>query len=87
MILQKGAVCPLSTAQVAVEQQGHHVTTAAGVTCNAARLPLDDGGTGQGRQDDGITGRAALAVNVDEHRQVIQQEVQHGKRLVDLRVL
>ena len=78
MILQECAVCPLSPAEVAVEHQRQHVTATAEVTAHAARLPLDDRGTGQGGEDNGITGAAALAVHAKKDGQVIQEEVQHG---------
>ncbi len=75
---QECAVCPLTPAQVAVEHQGQHVTAAATVGTHAARLPLDDGGTGQGGEDNVLTGITALAINVDEDGQVVQEEVHHG---------
>ncbi len=75
--LQECAVHPLSHAAVAIDHQAQHVTAAAVVTRHAARVPLYNGGTGERRQDDTLTGRAR-ALHIDEHGQVVQSEVDHG---------
>jgi hypothetical protein len=82
MVGQQCAVCPLSQ-RGAGHQQAHHVTLAAVVAADAAGVPLYDGTTGQGRQDDALTGLTG-ALHVHEHGQVIEGEVQHGSELFEL---
>ena len=59
-------VHPLSQRTVIVDQQTHHITAAAGVGADAARMPLNDGGPGEGRQDDTLTsGAGTFHVHID----------------------
>ena len=84
MILEAVTVHPLSHAALTVHQQAQHVTAAATMGGHAARVPLYDGTTGQGGQDDTLTGSAG-ALDVNEHGQVVESEVDHGSgRLVDV---
>jgi hypothetical protein len=81
--LQQGAVRPLSQ-RGARHHQAEHVTAAAVMGAQRSAVPLNDGATGQGRQDDTLT-RGARALHIDEHGQVIDGEVQHGSGLFELR--
>ena len=84
VVLQAVTVHPLSHAALTVHQQAQHVTAAATMGGHAARVPLYDGTTGQGGQDDTLTGSAG-ALDVNEHGQVVESEVDHGSgRLVDV---
>ena len=74
--LKECTVHPLTHAALTVDHQAYHVTTAAGVTADAATVPLYDGGTGEGRQDDPLTG-SARTLHVDEHGQVVDGVVDH----------
>ena len=84
VVLQAVTVHPLSHAALTVHQQAQHVTAAATMGGHATRVPLYDGATGQGGQDDTLTGSAG-ALDVNEHGQVVESEVDHGSgRLVDV---
>jgi len=77
VILQQGAVHPLSQAALTVDQQAQHVAAVAMMGADRTAVPFDDGGSGERRQDHPLAS-GALTLHIDEHGQVIQGEVQHG---------